>query len=55
MMGDGSALERALGKDKTKVGEGLSLYTVNGAEVGRVIVEGDGQDGWFNKSPTVGW
>ena len=39
MMGDGSSLERALGKDKTKVGEGLSLYTVKRARGGGSLLK----------------
>ena len=57
MMGSGDPQEKSRGKDRTKVGEGLSVWTINRAEVGRVIVEEclPGHEEWLNKSPTIGW
>lgn len=57
MMGDGSPQEKALGEAKTKVGEGITAWTINRAEVGRVIAQEclPGDDRWVNRSPTVAW
>lgn len=56
LMGDGSAAEQPRGPGSTKVGQGQTVWTVNRAEVGRVIVdECVTGDKWVNKLPTVGW
>ena len=58
LMGDGKSGEQVRGAEKTVVGEGATVWTVNRAEVGRFIVDsclpGAG-DEWVNKAPTVGW
>lgn len=57
MTGTGDAKEQPRGADKTKAGEGITVWTINRAEVGRFIVDEclPGKNDWVNKAPTVGW